>query len=151
CGPAAIVSPAPHNSHCPGHLNVNPVLSLCGGAQQNRPMQFGGSLRETTDYDPSERAWRFPKRAFGRHDGDRRRLRRRKSVDARRDGRKGDTLELARGLDRAAIAGSQQVRLAVRSPAPNRPDGMDDKTRGQLETRRPAHFAGWTSANRAAG
>ncbi len=117
---------------------------------QNRPMQFGGSLRETTENDPSEGAWRFPERGFGRRDGDRRRLRRRKSVDARRDGGKSDTLALARGLDRAAIAGSQQVRLAVRSPAPNRADGVDDQTRGQLKTRRRAHLARRTSADRAA-
>ena len=37
-----------------------------------------------------------------------------------------ETLELARCLDRAAVAGSEQLRLAVRSPAPDGSDGVDD-------------------------
>ena len=58
--------------------------------------------------------------------------------------------ELARHLERPAVAGREQLRLALVSSAPHGPDGVHDVPRGQLPGRRRLGVAGLAAAEQPA-
>src|SRR5712671_3259867 len=87
---------------------------------------LGSIRREAAEDDAREAARRM--RDLRRHaaDGDACRALRRKTVDAGRDGGKRDRAQALRGCERRAIAGREQVVLALAAATPHRADGVDD-------------------------
>ena len=74
------------------------------------------------------------------------------AVDAARDRRERDRAraELARDVERAAVARREQLGLAGVAAAPDRADGVNDVPRGQLARRGRLRVAGLAAAEQPA-
>jgi hypothetical protein len=97
---------------------------------------FGEHLRcrraEAHEHHGVERLRLVGQHAHHRGSGDLGRVGHRVAVDARGNGREGDAAQAVRlrQTERIAVAGGEQIGLAVTAAAPHRADGVDDVPRG---------------------
>jgi hypothetical protein len=120
-------------------LQTHSLAQPLGGIRGKR---FRAETREDHLGDAASRAQCIADRP---HRDPRRRLER-IAVNARADRRKRDAPErvIVGELHRFAIGGRKQLRLALGAALPDRPDGVDDKPRGQEKARRDARLANRT-------